>query len=405
MNSFTDSPLRLIARKQMLVDLLDKLCQNLEVSPSEYLKAKRSYQAVGEWLIGSNNPLLNGIIVYPHGSIALGTAIKPVGRNDFDVDLVSHLPASNHLSDPFIIKQAIGDRLYEHGTYRNMLEEKQRCWRLNYENEFHMDITPSVINPLCKNGGELVPDKQLSTWKPTNPKGYINQFQAYATMSPAWTTFDSAEYAEARGEILPLPDQEPSKPILNRIVQLLKRHRDHTFIGTPQEDFAPISIIITTLASWAYVACIKERKFVDHYDLILEVIRKMPTFINKEYEKGRLIYSIPNETTTGENFADKWNRNQQLPYWFFDWHKKALLTFEELLGIDGLDRIVEIISNEFSAPHATVQATLDSYMHGVNRARENHSLRVNKSVGILSTPSTLTSVIVPQNTFFGRPLP
>jgi len=32
---------------------------------------------------------------------------------------------------------------------------------LNYANEFHMDITPSIMNPECTNGGELVPDKEL----------------------------------------------------------------------------------------------------------------------------------------------------------------------------------------------------------------------------------------------------
>ena len=405
MNSFTDSPLRLIARKQMLVDLLDKLCQNLEVSPTEYAKAQKSYQAVGDWLVGATNQLLQNVLVYPHGSIALGTATKPIGRNDFDVDLVSHLPYSSHLIDPVKIKQAIGDRLYEHGVYRNMLEEKQRCWRLNYENEFHMDITPSVINPYCQNGGELVPDKLQSRWKPSNPRGYINKFETYASMSPSWATLDSMEYAEARGEVLPLPIQKPSKPILNRIVQLLKRHRDHTFVGTSQAEYAPISIIITTLAGWAYVACIQERKFIDHYDLILEVIRKMPSFINREYENGKLIYSIPNETTIGENFADKWNRDNRLSYWFYEWHKKAVDTFEKLLEVDGLDRIVESLSTEFSAPHSKVQATLDSYMQGVNSLRENGSLRVNKTVGILSNLSTLNSTIVPQNTFFGRPLP
>ena len=31
-----------------------------------------------------------------------------------------------------------------------------RCWRLSYANEFHMDITPSIPNPNCRFGGELV---------------------------------------------------------------------------------------------------------------------------------------------------------------------------------------------------------------------------------------------------------
>ena len=51
--------------------------------------------------------------------------------------------------------------------------------------EFHMDITPSVPNAACVNGGELVPDKALQCWKTTNPKGYRAAFQKQGgTYSP-----------------------------------------------------------------------------------------------------------------------------------------------------------------------------------------------------------------------------
>jgi hypothetical protein len=42
---------------------------------------------------------------------------------------------------------------------------------LNYAREYHLDISPTIINVDCDNGGELVPDKKLREFKPTNPKG------------------------------------------------------------------------------------------------------------------------------------------------------------------------------------------------------------------------------------------
>ena len=54
--------------------------------------------------------------------------------------------------------------------------------------------------------------------------------------------------AEGRADIEPFPAQSNIKGILRRIVQLLKRHRDIAFADV-KEDIAPISIIITTLAS------------------------------------------------------------------------------------------------------------------------------------------------------------
>ena len=52
------------------------------------------------------------------------------------------------------MKKTIGDRLRANGYYAPLLEEKPRCWRLSYANEFHLDITPSIPNLECANGGE-----------------------------------------------------------------------------------------------------------------------------------------------------------------------------------------------------------------------------------------------------------
>src|SRR6185312_17164056 len=125
---------------------------------------------------------LDQVQIYPQGSIALGTTVRPLATAEFDVDLVCHLPSIKSVSDAQSIKTLVGDRLKEHGTYKERLEEKQRCWRIHYANQFHLDITPSIPNSGCHRGGELVPDKVLKEWKPTNPKGYIAQFDYYAAM-------------------------------------------------------------------------------------------------------------------------------------------------------------------------------------------------------------------------------
>ena len=73
------------------------------------------------------------------------------------------------------------------GTVR-LLEEMCRCWRLLsdfYANEFHLDITPSVPNMACVNGGELVPDEDLRTWKASNPRGFKALFRSPRSASAA----------------------------------------------------------------------------------------------------------------------------------------------------------------------------------------------------------------------------
>jgi hypothetical protein len=91
---------------------------------------------------------------------------------------------------------------------------------------------------------------------------------------------------------------------LKRGVQLSKRHRDIRF---PNKDalLAPISIIITTLLGWSYEECVRSREYDHDLDVLMEAVRGMPNFIQVTYVAGQKIYVIPNETTAGENFAEK----------------------------------------------------------------------------------------------------
>jgi hypothetical protein len=124
--------------------------------------------------------------IYLRGSTALGTTVKPIGRNEYDVDLVCHIPGLARWLRPALCKQLVGDRLKESQRYRAILEEKPRCWRPNYANEFHLDITPSIPSEACVNRGELVPDKALRCWKASNPKDYRDAFQRRAELVPQW---------------------------------------------------------------------------------------------------------------------------------------------------------------------------------------------------------------------------
>lgn len=386
----------------MLAGLLDQFCQKIEITESQYMAAKASYEAVGKWLSDAESPHLELAKIYPQGSVALGTATKPLAGNEFDVDLVCHLPTLSLASDARAVKGLIGDRLKTHATYKHMLEEKQRCWRLNYANEYHLDITPSILNPRCPLGGELVPDRSLAAWKATNPKGYISKFDQYAALNPRFILLEHI-YAEARAraEVSPLPDQQVIKPLLKRIVQLLKRHRDQKYLGTAKADSAPISVIITTLAAWAYAKCTSQNTHADAFDFIVSVIREMPNFIRIDLRSGRPYFIVENETTTGENFAEKWNSDVRLAQSFYEWHADVLTSVESLTHIEGADRFAECLSSKFGAQKELVKETLATFISPINHARSAGLLAVAPAVGLISR-SAHGAVVVPKNTFFGR---
>lgn len=387
------------AKKQNIAGRLEKMCQVLELTEKQYEIAEKRYGAVGEWLATSDNTFLRSAKIYPQGSISLGTSVKPLKGNEYDVDLVCYVPGLSADTPPKQLKKLIGDRLRFNGKYEGILEEKLRCWRINYANEFHLDITPSIINPACYKGGELVPDKLRDEWKASNPKGYQELFSKRAELQPRFS-LQKSESREFAASIEPFPDQDPHfKGLLRRCVQICKRHRDEHFQNELSE-IAPISIILTTLASQSYAHCVTNDNYDTEFDVLVDVVRNMHLFIHKADRPGGVFYSIMNETTLGENFAEKWNTDPRLSKAFFGWQQKAVLDLESLPDIMGLDTLRKSMNACFG--ESAVAATFEMDTIEIEVARSNGLLSVVPAIGLTTQKSLVNSVHIPQNTFYGR---
>ncbi len=48
---------------------------------------------------------------------------------------------------------------------------------------------------------------------------------------------------------------------------------------------------------------------------------------------------MPNETTVGENFTDRWNTELARAKTFYEWHAEALADFKRAVAMEGMDRI------------------------------------------------------------------
>lgn len=58
-------------KKRTLVAVLDQLCQQLDLTDTQYETARERYGAIGEWLAGGASPHLQNASIYAHGSIGL----------------------------------------------------------------------------------------------------------------------------------------------------------------------------------------------------------------------------------------------------------------------------------------------------------------------------------------------
>lgn len=390
----TDGDLR---RRDEIFSILDEVGEDLDLTETQFERARQSYSAVGDWLSGSTDPLLVSVLVYLQGSTALGTAVKPVGHREFDVDLICFCAGVASGISPAVLKEAVGNRLKEHATYARIIEEKKRCWRLNYQGDFHLDLSPTIANPFCANGGELVPDRSLQQWHPTNPRAYKALFDRRAALRPRFVRTVIASEQRDAAKVEPFPVRETVKGILRRIVQLLKRHRD-IFYKDNTEDVAPISVIITTLAMQAYEYCVHRHVFEDEMDVLVETIRMMPHFIERIILDGRRGYAVMNETTNGENFADNWNKDARRAPAFYNWHDQALRDFEAIRDAVGQDRLSLNLERSFGS--GVTGRVLGSRVGAVSDGRKAGLLSVAPVIGLTTSRAT-ASTPVSTNTFFG----
>lgn len=132
-------------------------------------------------------------------------------------------------------------------------------------------------------------------------------------------------------------------------------------------------------------------------DVLISVLRLMPKFIETLPIDGGKLFFVWNETTHGENFAEKWNTNRRLPQAFYDWNARAISDFENLAGITGLDRIGKELALSFG--EAPVNKALSGLTGAISDARSSKLLSVSPILGLSTAPSL--GVPVRHNTFFG----
>lgn len=295
------------AKQRLLDELLLMGAEFLDLTESEHADAVDKYGAVGRWLDARDSALrAYRPVVFVQGSVAIGTASKAVGREERDIDLVCRMLLPPDVSQARA-KQMVGERLRQNGNYAEILEEKNRCWRLNYAGRFHMDILPAKPDHrLPSPTALLVPDKELTCWKESDPKGYVAWFGDRAAQSRG----SAVGKAEARVEPAPTHIPARRKMPLQVVVQLFKRHRAELFRGDPD---APISIVVTTLTARAY------RGHDSISGALMDLSRGMPAFI--EYRNG--VPYVPNPTNPLENFAEKWQREPRKHQLFEWWIEQA----------------------------------------------------------------------------------
>lgn len=294
-----------------LSDLLRAIADNLDIPSHMHEDAVVKYTDIGVWLAQENSELAQyEPDIFPQGSFRLGTMVRPLNDSDeYDIDLVCHLKIKKENTTQQALKDRVGKRLEAREDIKKILKPSRRCWVLDYPEPFHMDVLPVIPNVERRPNGVLLTDTELQRWQFSNPIDYAEWFKEQMKVV---LLQKSAAYAERyQMSIEDVPEYEIKTP-LQRVVQILKRHRDIYF----QNDLSnrPVSIIITTLAARAY------RNQTDLYEALISVVTEMHEYIEKR-DDGK--WWVQNPVDEGENFADKWNEYPERREAFFDWLEKV----------------------------------------------------------------------------------
>jgi hypothetical protein len=381
---------RLAADEELSV-ILELVAASLQVTQTQHDRARTAYDGVTDWLRKGGSPLEGyDPLLFPQGSLRLGTTVKPLKSTEFDLDVVCLLKMDGRVT-PGQVYELVWARMWAHGTYRPIMERMPRCIRLNYasDSRFHLDIVPAI--PDYAKGETFIriperPSPTLSVWRTSNPKGYANWFERQAVYLE--------KYARALVEPLPAQVSSSRKPALSKSVQLLKRWRDVRF--KDDMHLAPSSIILTTLAGERYngePACC---------DALTSILEGLVAFARSNRRELR------NPANPDEIISEKWLRDERAYQAFYarvvEFRDEWLKVLETARSpVQGMGEVTKLLYELFGEP---VVGAVKAAQERVARAREGRDLYVDRATGALVTSVPATSIAtvskVRPNNFYGK---
>lgn len=333
------------------------IISHLDISPTMYKNATEKYKAITSFLSDC------GIEadMYPQGSFALGTIVRPNARNssaNYDLDFICQVTGSRANYSPSGLRDKIEAALRSNGVYAERLTVYDKCFTIEYADingvGFEIDIVPAVDESseiksrlITKSADPQLIDTSIAipkcssersySWITNNPTGFRTWFeQINAPFLAATRDVYRVRLFEQNRSIYASVEDIPDaleRSALQRVIQILKYHRDVYYAKLPDgDDIKPISAIINTV-----VARISEQvspsysvfELLEHVLKELEIYAKQQSLTTKEFTQlyeSRSVFSRPNgkwyisnPANPEDNLADRWNINAKIPATFFRW--------------------------------------------------------------------------------------
>jgi Second Messenger Oligonucleotide or Dinucleotide Synthetase domain/Adenylyl/Guanylyl and SMODS C-terminal sensor domain len=205
----------------------------------------------------------------PQGSWAHKTIIKPIGNREFDADFLLHLTeGADWSADPKRYLNEVEAAFRRSSLYQNMVQRKNRCVRIAYADDCHIDIVPYIVRD---DASQVIVCRDTNSFEATNPEGFT-----------AWM---KEKDGITNGN-------------LRKVIRLLKYLRDYK--GT----FSCKSVILTTVIGEAVRAWDADTRYADVPTTLKSVVADLDAWLQIYPTKP----SIEDPSCPGTTFDHRWDQ-------------------------------------------------------------------------------------------------
>ena len=206
----------------------------------------------------------------PQGSWAHRTIIRPLPGDEFDADFLLLLTeAEDWSANPRVYLNELRAAFRRSSTYRDMVHRKNRCVRVGYAGDCHIDVVPHMR---LADGRQVIVNWAEDKFEDTNPEGFT-----------AWMK-EKDELANGN---------------LRKIIRLLKFLRDY------KNTFTVPSVILTTLLGERVQAWDAENRYRDVPTTLKNVIADLDTWL----ELHPSMPTIEDPSCPGTTFNHRWDED------------------------------------------------------------------------------------------------
>lgn len=360
----TETAERLGAWEQLLLDI----GRSISLPESSYAKLEGHYKAISDLLDEPKDHEFANLLIFPQGSVKTRTLVRPLPGRETDVDAIAFRGEGTRLT-PREWLDRLQAELAARARTQGSVKRKRRCVTVSYSDKdlpAHVDVTPAVPSPGNRKtdgtGPLEVPDYPSNKLSPTNPK----DFAAWVTDAseeslPLTRTSLRLVEARAKAEVESMPTHADMIALdpLRLAIKIAKRHRDMYVRATRCEEHQPISVVITTLITKAFLSFAAEVGPLSREFTMLEVLRAVIARIPAQFDvKGDGQWLLSNPRRSSENFIEKWNMDAARAKVFFAWHAE-------------FTQVIELGLHDFSDRKDFVQAVEEALGMEPGRATES----------------------------------